>query len=418
MNEVINVPEKDRQILRELAKQVAEIGNLPIQKQRAELWTRHNDLDSPRPMVLVFPEGAWREMLPGSVMKTESKDAMSVELDLRLKIYYHEHMRWDDNVIEPVLAVEAVSRNSGWGIEEHQTRPDQGTGCSHFDPVIKTEGDIEKIQVPRLEFDKEATAKKVATWQEILGDILTIERRAYPHHVFCGMDQFAKWRGLDQILLDLIDRPGWVHQVMERMLKGQLAMHEAAMASGLVRLYNRNQYAGSGGTCYTRQLPKTGFDGKHVRSCDLWGFSTTQMFSEVSPAMHEEFSLQYERRFQERFGLNCYGCCEPLHNKLDMVKSIPNMRRISISTWANLQKCAEGLGNRYIFSWKPNPAIVAGEKWNPDAVRQITREAMDKTKGCVLEIILKDTHTCRNEPHRMWEWGNVVKEVIAERFSI
>ncbi len=79
MSDAVDVPAKDRQILRDLAKRVAEIGNLPIQKQRAELWTRHNDLDSPHPMVLVYPEGAWREMLPWSSLKTESKDAKSVE---------------------------------------------------------------------------------------------------------------------------------------------------------------------------------------------------------------------------------------------------------------------------------------------------------------------------------------------------
>jgi hypothetical protein len=27
--------------------------------------------------------------------------------------------------------------------------------------------------------------------------------------------------------------------------------------------------------------------------------------------MHEEFALQYEKRWLERFGLTYYGCCEP-----------------------------------------------------------------------------------------------------------
>ena len=124
-------------------------------------------------------------------------------------------------------------------------------------------------------------------------------------------------------------------------------------------------------------IRQAGFGGVRVRPRDLWGFATTQMFSEVSPAMHEEFTLQYERKYLARFGLTSYGCCEPLHNKLKIVKTIPNLRRVSISPWADVRKSAEELGDRYIFSHKPNPAIVAGEGWDPEAVRKGLKEFLE-----------------------------------------
>ncbi len=401
---------EERTILRDLAKKVAEIAHLPVQRERVELWRRHNDLQPVRPMVLIFPEGSWREMLPDSELKTADRAARSLETDLRRRIYYRDHMPWDDNVTEAVISCGAVVRDSGWGLQTQRTMPGLATGAHHFDPVLKTEADIEKIRLPEITVDREATDRNFDFLNDLFGGILTVERRGQAYNGYAIMDMFAQWRGLDQMFWDLVDRPQWVHQVMEKMHRCMVMRHEAMIASGVVTLNNRNHYTGSGGTGYTRQLPQSGFDGVRVRSQDLWAFATTQIFSEVSPAMHEEFTLQYEHRFLSRFGLSSYGCCEPLHHKLDILKTIPNLRRISISPWADVRKSAESLGNRYIFSWKPNPAIVAGEAWDPDSVRKLTREFLQATKGCVVEMVLKDTHTCRHQPKRMWEWTRIAKE--------
>jgi len=44
---------KDRQILRELAKQYMEICNYPIQDERRKLWTEKNSLKETRPLIFV-----------------------------------------------------------------------------------------------------------------------------------------------------------------------------------------------------------------------------------------------------------------------------------------------------------------------------------------------------------------------------
>ena len=79
----------------------------------------------------------------------------------------------------------------------------------------------------------------------------------------------------------------------------------------------------------------------------------------MSPAMYEEFIFPYEKPIMERFGLNCYGCCEPLHGRWHVVRQHPHLRRVSCSPWANVDKMADYLGDKYIFSLKPNPAALA-----------------------------------------------------------
>ena len=131
----------------------------------------------------------------------------------------------------------------------------------------------------------------------------------------------------------------------------------------------------------------------------------------LSPAMWEEFVLEYHLPFLERFGLNCFGCCEPLHDRLEILKSrVPRLRRISISAWADRAIAAESLQDQYIYSWKPNPAHLAAIHFDAEALRRHIRETLEITRGCVVEMILKDTHTCNHHPDRFDLWAQIAQE--------
>ncbi len=90
---------EDRLILRDLARQVAEAAALPVQAERRELWKQHNSLQPVRPLILVFPEGAWEELLPASDLRCAGEPARSIEWALRSRLYYPAHFQ-DDTVIE------------------------------------------------------------------------------------------------------------------------------------------------------------------------------------------------------------------------------------------------------------------------------------------------------------------------------
>ncbi len=79
------------------------------------------------------------------------------------------------------------------------------------------------------------------------------------------------------------------------------------------------------------------------------------MFEEIRAAKPED-------RLKTGFGLGCYGCCEPMDRKYDVVfRHITNLRRISVSPWSDVELAAENIRDRAIFSWKPDPArLCAG----------------------------------------------------------
>ncbi|HPA47960.1 MAG TPA: hypothetical protein PK395_19500, partial [bacterium] len=58
-----------------------------------------------------------------------------------------------------------------------------------------------------------------------------------------------------------------------------------------------------------------------------------------------------------------------------------------------------------------NPVVVAGD-YDPDHIRRIIRETLEITKGCVVEMILKDTHTVQGQPERLTVWTDICREEI------
>ncbi|MFB3893080.1 MAG: hypothetical protein ACE15C_13775 [Phycisphaerae bacterium] len=412
MTDKLAMTTSDRKILRDLARRVAEIAALPIMAERRELWKRHNSLGKCRPMILVFPEGSWRELLPPDALKCEGEKARSIEHDLRIRIYTHERMD-TDMVIEAEWIVSKAISSTGWGIEPKWHWSDQATGARTFDPVIFTPADLKKIKLPQISHDQKATADALIAAQELFGDILDVRLKGVAHVSFHLMGLYTAWRGLCQAMEDMCDNPGMLHEAMSILEEGYRGMVRQWDEQGLLSLNNDRTYHSSGGVGYTDELPPKGYDTDHIHPSDMWASAESQEMALVSPAMHAEFALDYEKRLLAPFGLNGYGCCEDLTRKLDDVLTIPNIRRISISPFADVDACAAKLGGKAIFSWKPHPAHLAGE-FNEGLVRSYIRHALDVclANGCVLEMILKDTHTCDNHPERFTRWTQIAREEL------
>jgi hypothetical protein len=144
----------------------------------------------------------------------------------------------------------------------------------------------------------------------------------------------------------------------------------------------------------------------------MWGCSNAQIFSSVSPEMHWEFAIEHDLRWLKRFGLTYYGCCEPLDNKSDILSRIPNLRKVSVSSWVNIRNAVEGLGDKYVLSRKPSPAIFIS--WDPEEAKRQLTEFQDIAKGCNTEYIMKDISTVKYQPQRLWEWAELVMKIVLE----
>lgn len=405
---------RDRQILRGLAHQVAEAAADPVMTARRQAWIEHNSLRSTQPMMLVFPEGSWEELLPESVLQCEAGRARQIEHNLRVRLYTWQHFR-DDTVMEAEWVENAVIGDTGWGVEPVRRYSSSARGAFEIETVLKEYKDIDKLSYPELVYDEKTSQENLEAVNDLLGDILTVHPKGLAHISYHLASQYIYLRGLNEFLTDMVDAPDFVHELMAFFEAGHHRLRRQWVELNLLSLNNDNTYHSSGGNGYTDQLPTAGFDPRQVRTCDLWASAESQEMAVVSPRMHAEFVMPYESRLLEPFGLTGYGCCEDLTNKLDYVFNLPHMRRISISPFADVDRCAQKLKGDYIFSWKPNPAHLVGN-FDLAAIKRYVKHTLEVTRenGCVLEIILKDTHTCEHRPERFDLWTQAAREVIQE----
>jgi len=405
---------KDKKILRDLAKKLGEVAARPIMKEKAELWRRLNSLERVRPMILL-QNGTWHETGDQIELQCEDEFARGQEWGLRATLYHAEHMP-DDTVYTGVIYSPIVIHDTSWGISANTTNPDHVFGARHYNCVIPDGADpASMIPESKVTVDWDETEKAYQRLTDIYDGVLPVEKRGVAGYWFAIMDQFIQWRSLDKAFMDMVDNPKWLHTWLEWMTRRHISYVEQCEKLGVLSLNNGANGVGPGGLAFTDELPQKDFDGKHVRAKDQWAHATTQIFSLVSPAMHEEFALAYEKRFLSRFGLAGYGCCEPLDMKVDIIlKHIPNLRRLSMSPWVDVARGAAALGKKAVFSYKPNPAILGMESWDRDLAERQLRDVLEKTRGCVVEVIMKDLHTVRKEPQRMWDWVALAMRLAEE----
>ena len=236
------------------------------------------------------------------------------------------------------------------------------------------------------------------------------------------LDDLVRWTGVTEALTDMIERPDFIHALMRRLTDFLLSRNEQLERLGLLTESNTKSRIGSGAAGYTSELPAscdcaadTGAPAGFRRQRDQWGGATAQIFSSVSPEMHNEFALSYEKEIMARCGLNYYGCCEPLHDKMERLATVPRLRKLSISPWCDTRLAAERATRRYVFSHKPSPAIMADESFDAARAEADLRARLRDSGEMPCEIILKDISTVRGDVRRLVDWCRLAHSLCLER---
>jgi hypothetical protein len=399
----------ERSILRDLAKQYRDICAAPVQNERRQLWRRHNSLIKTRPLIYVRAF-AWHEM-PQSACASADPLFRTCEDFFRNRLFWNSLA--DDSIFEPWVTVPATLTCYGWGVDIRREHSDEPGGAFKVDYPLRELADIKKLRLPWHGIDEARTAETASKLADAIGDILPINvDRAPAYRMWTGdlSTDLGYLRGIENIMMDMLDNPEGLHRLLAFMRDGVLRTHEQAEAAGDWGLGAHQNQA----MPYAGELRDPAANVNGVRRKELWGYMAAQELTAVSPEMHDEFMLQYQLPILKEFGLVAYGCCEDLTRKIDMLRQIPNLRRIAVSPFANVAKCAEQIGLDYVFSYRPSPADMVSYGFDPERVRSILRRDLAACRSCHVDITLKDVETVERDPQRVKAWVQITREVINE----
>ena len=406
-------PRTELERVRSLAAEYAEYARSQQMGERRKAWAEHHALNFTRPLIYIraIPFYEFKEW-DKSITCT---DPLLRSLEAHFMRARYRRQLCDDYIEEPFMTVRAAVKSSPSGIWGMPTqlgeRPMPG-GAAAFAPAIIEESDIEKLRVAPHEIDEDETARRREMMAEVLCGIMDVyvDRQG----VLCAMwendisTSLAKLRGLEQIMFYAYDRPEWLHRLLSFMRDAILKnMDETEAAGDFLFLNHQNQ-----AMPYLRGLLPPG--GGQAKQSMLWGYMAAQEFTAFSPAMFKEFLFDYQKPILERYAAVAYGCCEDLTHKIPVIKQLRNLRRIAVSPFADLEKCAEQIGGEYILSWRPNPSDMVSRGVDEEYVRRYMRRGIEIMKrcGCKFDVTLKDVETVSGDETAIIRWTKIVREEL------
>ncbi|HHY82926.1 MAG TPA: hypothetical protein GX505_09660 [Clostridiales bacterium] len=405
----------DAKILRKLAYSYSEIAYSSRNFENIKLHKAVNDLKMIRPVVLI-DELPWNEMNINDELTLQCTDPYlrSVEWFFRTNIYMNKYMP-ADMIVPPFFPVHKIINSTGIGItidEEIVVTDKENHIVSHkYNDILSSEEDLEKVHEPVITYDEEETLRRYNLVGEIFGDILPVKLAGVGFYGNTSWDQISRYRGVTNLLMDLIERPEFMHKTIRKFTDISLSYIKQLEDLDLLDTNTYNLHCTA---IHTDDLPGKEFDGEKVTRKNIWGRGAAQIFGSVSKQMHEEFDINYMIETIGQCGLSYYGCCEPLDKKIDMVAKIPNLRKISITPWADVDIAAEAIGKKYVLASKPNPSSVAVPMLNKESLRKEIGRILDacKRNNCSCDIVLKDISSCHRRPQNIFEWEQTVMEMV------
>lgn len=398
----------DKLIIRELAKKYMELATDEKQQKINKRMLDTNDLKPTRPPVMIN-EIPWYQMDIDGELRCLCSDqrAKDVEFFLRSSIYRRKYLK-ADTMFEPFYRVTMSYDSTGVGLYPKDNilkTDDTNYIVSHeYHDLLEDEEALELIKVPTFTARPDKDEENMAFYTDLFGDSMPVKLCGRGIVYDAPWDRIVRYRGLENIIYDLYDRPEYLHAIRRRFT--DIILSE-------IDFIEKNNFPidPTSPDLHCTPAIASGLKGNGLKA--TWYRTMSQGFGEVSPEMHFEFDVKYTLEVAERFGYVYYGCCEPLDRKLDILFKIPNLRKVGVSPWAKEEVMAERLGGKYVYSRKPNPAHVA-IKTDPEVIRKEVEKTVQLCQkyGCPFDYTLKDISTVSHRPENLIVWSKTVSDVL------
>ena len=414
----MHISQEEKNILRALAREYSLCAQDPVNAEREARARRINGLTPDRPLIWIH-EIPWNELNIDHQLSLRCTHPFAREMEGHFR---RALMQWKyfqaDMVLENCYRIRKAYDFIGCGlkVQEHVRVFDKENYIISHEYIdqLDSEEKLEQLRDPIVTARPDLDQERLEMAQDILEGILPVKLSGI-HHSAVMWDDIARLRGVEAVYMDLAVNPDLMHATIRRFVEMNAAVIDQMDAQGLFTSDLSNLHCTPAWSEELEKIEKEKGPGAHA----TWYRGAAQSFGSISPDMHEEFEIDYILPLTERFGLTYYGCCEPLHDRIDKLTKIKNLRKIGVSPWADVWKSAEQMGSKYVLSRKPNPALVATASLDEDAIR---KEIEETAKACIryncpCDITLKDISTAHYNIHNLSRWAQIAEEVLDQYYG-
>ncbi len=390
-------------VLRDLSRQAVEIAESEEHLWRRRLWMDFHALRPVRtPVSVALYDSVWERDIarPGDIVCPEGL-ARHIEVRLRAAIWKARNIADDEPLLAEVWlwTPRPAGRSLLWGLPLESRRAGR-YGSYKPVPPVTTEADLERMTAPVYEED--ANEKQLLREQalELTGGLLSIRFRTDELH-YGPFEWAVRLRGMDNLLLDVVDSPGLVHRLMEKVTAGMVSYHLQREAAGAVDA--REAWAVH---ILCDEVPS----GLEARLEGSWAYVHAQSAASLSPGMYADFIQPYNERIARLFGRVYYHGCEDLSAKAAIIRRLPNLRLFHVSPWTPVGPVVEALGNGVALEVHSHPVRVLFTDAPEDSRADVER--LHREAGGVPHILkLCDVESVPDGGARLSLWARLAREV-------
>ena len=402
----------DIERLRSLAAHQAELAASDKNLERVALWKKHNMCRGERPVIHI-EEWTFGHQAIEPQLRCQDPFARSLERSLIHNCIGLETFD-DDRVVAPWFGIEydQYFRLFGHQIRQEVLKQEDGTELGHtYHHIISDlEADWTKTLRPtEYGVDKVSTMVRKERIDDIFGDILPTKLVSSSIYAV-PTQQVFQMMGLDNMLYSIYDYPELFLEMMDRIADSYIRYFRYLENEGVL-LQNRSfEGVAQGSMAFWEGPEVTG----PAKTTDLWGFMDSQETVGMGPEMFHEFIFPCYWKIAQLFGRLSYGCCEPVHTFWEDIKTLPNLKKVSISPWCDEAFMAEQLrGTDIIYHRKPSPNYLGvGSQLDEDAFRAHIEKTLRTAQGCHVEITQRDVYTVGNDLNKVHRYVQIIRECI------
>ncbi len=405
-----NISQKDRELVRDLAKKQLELANSDKNQAILKKWHALGQGKREAPTVRFLFSNFPNEVI-SPLIQCESELGRSLEYSLR----WHtggQTIFDDDTPIAPYYAVGWHTWASPFNISPHITRA-EGVNAKgfHIDPVIEDiEAEVDKFKGGYFGADKEGTKKSIETIEDVIGDILPV-KMTMGSLGGSITNQLVHLTGMETYYTAMYDCPDALHQIMEMATQVYENYYDFLEKEGLLLPTCEMSGVAQESYAFNHELPTENV----TKTTECWGFLESQETTAVSPETFGEFVFPYQDRLVKRFGLLSYGCCERVDAIFpDYLSKWKNLRKLSVSPFNNEMQVGEYLrGTGIVYYSKPRAEFVTNAgPLDDEGIIECFKGIAEASSGCLLEVAQREVGTIYGDCDRARKYVALAKYAI------